>query len=55
MNGYDESTSRWDNFQALVSWAAWKVVEGLLRGDALRVVMHEICMTVRQAKFKGEK
>lgn len=36
------------DFKELVQWAAWQVVEGLMRGEPIQRVMTSVCMYVRQ-------
>lgn len=42
----------WENFNALVDWAAWHVVQGLLRGTPLRSLIWDVVNGARMATFK---
>jgi hypothetical protein len=43
------------NFQELVSWACWEVIQGFTQGQTLRSVMHGVLMYVRQWKPEEPK
>lgn len=42
----------WEDFQALVTWATWEVLEGLTKGEPLRSLVFRILNAARTAEFK---
>lgn len=43
---------KWDDFQALVTWATWEIMQGLTKGEALRSLVFRVLAAARQAEFK---
>jgi len=39
----------------LVAWAAWRVVEGITAGIAIKTIMHEILMSATKWKPPAKK
>lgn len=51
----NSDTGEWDDFQELVTWATWYLIQGITRGEALHGCVFHILSVTRSAKFKGQK
>jgi hypothetical protein len=43
---------KWDDYQALVTWATWEIMQALTKGEPLRSVVFRILNAARMAQFK---
>lgn len=43
---------KWDDFDELLTWATWQIIESLTKGGSIRSVMQNILSVAHQAKFK---
>jgi hypothetical protein len=43
---------KWDDFQALVTWATWEIMQGLTKGEPLRSLVFRVLSAARTAQFR---
>lgn len=46
---------KWDDWNALLTWATWEVMSSITRGKPLCETMHTILDVARRAEFKAHK
>lgn len=44
----------WKSFDELVTWATWRILEGLTKGTPLRSLVFTVLAAAREAKFKDQ-
>jgi hypothetical protein len=49
-----DNENKWDDFQSLVTWATWEIMQGITKGEPLRSLVFRVLAAARIAEFKDQ-